>query len=85
MPTTTLFHSLARHFWFKSAYLALTEPVPAKIRNRAGQALDRDSRPRDPPHVVSWVDDERLLIEGADGPRPATVCGRRRSCSEPVS
>src|SRR5262249_17941267 len=37
MPTTLLFRSLARHFWFKSAYLTLTEPVPAKIRNRLGQ------------------------------------------------
>jgi glycine/D-amino acid oxidase-like deaminating enzyme len=24
-----------------------------------------------PAHIVRWVDDERLLIAGADGPRPA--------------
>jgi glycine/D-amino acid oxidase-like deaminating enzyme len=71
MPTATLTRSLARHFWFKSAYLALTEPVPAKIRNQMGK---RSMVMRDiatPPHVVRWVDDQRLLIEGADGPRPA--------------
>jgi glycine/D-amino acid oxidase-like deaminating enzyme len=70
MPTSMLFRSLARHFWFKSSYLALTDPVPAKIRNRLGKrsAVIRDAAV--PAHVVRWVDDERLLIAGADGPRP---------------
>ena len=70
MPTTLLFRSLARHFWFKSAYLTLTEPIPAKIRKPLGKraVVVRDTA--DPPHVVRWVDDERLLIAGADGPRP---------------
>jgi glycine/D-amino acid oxidase-like deaminating enzyme len=70
MPTSTLSRSLARHFWFKSAYLALTEPVSAKIRHQLGK---RSMVMRDiatPAHVVRWVDDQRLLIEGADGPRP---------------
>jgi glycine/D-amino acid oxidase-like deaminating enzyme len=71
MPTSMLFRSLARHFWFKSSYFALTDPVPAKIRNRLGRrsAVIRDTAT--PAHVVRWVDDERLLIAGADGPRPA--------------
>jgi glycine/D-amino acid oxidase-like deaminating enzyme len=70
MPTSTLFRSLARHFWFKSSYLALTDPIPAKIRNRLGKRsmVIRDTAA--PAHVLRWVDDERLLIEGADGPRP---------------
>jgi glycine/D-amino acid oxidase-like deaminating enzyme len=71
MPTSTLFGSLARHFWFKSAYLTLTEPVPAKIRNRLGKRSTVIRDAAEPPHVVRWVDDKRLLIEGADGPRPA--------------
>jgi glycine/D-amino acid oxidase-like deaminating enzyme len=71
MPTSVLFRSLARHFWFKSSYLALTEPIPAKIRHRLGKRrmVVRDMAA--PPHVVRWVDDERLLIEGADGLRVA--------------
>ncbi len=66
MPTA-LFKSLARHFWFKSTYLALTERVPAKIRERLG---NRDALVRDcavPPHIIRWVDDERVLVTGADG------------------
>jgi glycine/D-amino acid oxidase-like deaminating enzyme len=67
---TPLFKSLVRHFWFRSSYLALTEPVPAKIRRQlgTGASIVRDSA--DPPHVVRWVDDERLLVMGADGESP---------------
>jgi glycine/D-amino acid oxidase-like deaminating enzyme len=67
---TPLFKALVRHFWFRSSYLALTEPVPARIRRQlgTGASIVRDSA--DPPHVVRWVDDERLLVMGADGESP---------------
>ena len=67
---TPLCQSLARHFWFRSTYLALTERVPAAIRQRLGKraAVVRDSA--DPPHIVRWVDDERLLVMGADQEAP---------------
>ena len=67
---TALFKSLARHFWFKSAYLTLTAPVPAKIRQQLGrrQAVVRDAA--GPPHVIRWVDDHRLLTTGADTATP---------------
>jgi glycine/D-amino acid oxidase-like deaminating enzyme len=65
-----VFRSLARHFWFRSSYLALTEPVPAKIRQQLGKRMTvvRDSA--EPPHIVRWVDDERLLVVGADTESP---------------
>jgi glycine/D-amino acid oxidase-like deaminating enzyme len=65
MPTP-LFKSLVRHFWFRTAYLALTERVPAKVRQSIGRrdVLIRDAA--EPPHLVRWVDDERLLVSGAD-------------------
>jgi glycine/D-amino acid oxidase-like deaminating enzyme len=74
MPTA-LFKSLARHFWFKSTYLALTERVPARIRQRLGSrdALVRDCA--DPPHIIRWLDDERVLVTGADS---ETVPSRQR-------
>src|SRR5262245_40646415 len=70
MPTSTLFRSLARHFWVKNSYFALTEPIPGKIRNRLGEraAVVRDAA--EPAHVVRWVDDDKMLITGAAGPRP---------------
>lgn len=72
---TTLFKSLARHFWFRSAYLTLTAPVPSNVRKQLGRraAMVRDSA--DPPHLVRWLDDQRLLITGADA---ATVPPRQR-------
>jgi len=70
MPTATLFRSLARHFWFRSTYLAMTEPIPARVRQQLGR---RESTVRDsaePPHIVQWVDDDRLMICGADAEAP---------------
>jgi glycine/D-amino acid oxidase-like deaminating enzyme len=63
---TSLFASLARHFWYKSSFLALTDRVPAKVRPQLGRRamVVRDSAT--PAHVIRWVDDTRLLISGAD-------------------
>lgn len=63
---TMLFKSLRRHFWFRTTYLALTDPVHAKIRRQLGKrkTVVRDSA--DPYHVVRWLDDERLMVMGAD-------------------
>jgi glycine/D-amino acid oxidase-like deaminating enzyme len=69
MPTP-LFKALVRHFWYRSSFLALTARVPAKIRNQLGR---KTSVIRDlvaPPHVIRWVDDERLLVTGGDGESP---------------
>jgi glycine/D-amino acid oxidase-like deaminating enzyme len=65
MPTP-LFKSLARHFWFHNAFLTLTSPLPAKIRQQLGR---RETVVRDlarPPHIVRWVGEDRLLVTGAD-------------------
>jgi len=64
---TPLHRSLARHFWFRNTFFTLTSPLPAKIRQQLGQrdAVVRDSG--DPPHVIRWVGEDRILINGADG------------------
>lgn len=66
---TVLFKSLARHFRYRHSFLVLTERVPAKVRRQLGRGATvvRDSAA--PPHVIRWVDDERLLVAGADGQR----------------
>jgi glycine/D-amino acid oxidase-like deaminating enzyme len=63
---TSLIQSLARHFWYRTAYFALTARIPTKIRHLIGtrESVVRDSAA--PPHVVRWVHDEQLLITGAD-------------------
>jgi glycine/D-amino acid oxidase-like deaminating enzyme len=61
-----LFKSLRRHFWFRTTFMALTGRIPAKIRQQLGRrgAVVRDLAA--PPHLVRWVDDDRLLVAGAD-------------------
>ena len=68
---TPLFKALRRHFWFRHTYLALTARIPAKTLRALGQrqGVVRDSAT--PPHIVRWVDDERLLVMGADAEPPA--------------
>jgi glycine/D-amino acid oxidase-like deaminating enzyme len=63
---TMLFKSLRRHFWFKTTYSVVTERVPAKVRRQLGQrqAVFRDLAA--PPHTVRWLDEDRLMIVGAD-------------------
>ena len=72
------FKPLARHFQPRTAFLVLTEPVPAKLRKSLGSRdhLLRDGA--DPPHRIAWLDDERLLVSGADGGR---VTGRLRDAA----
>jgi glycine/D-amino acid oxidase-like deaminating enzyme len=63
---TALTSSLARHFRYRASYLALTDPLGARLRSHWA---DRASLLQDaaaPSHVVRWVDDERLLVCGAD-------------------
>ena len=69
MPTP-LFKALVRHFWFRSAFLAVTEPIPAALRRGLGR---RDMVVRDlatPAHVVRWIDEARLLVCGGDAETP---------------
>lgn len=67
---TPLFKALVRHFWFRTTYLAMTARIPAKIRQPLGsrRVVVRDSA--EPPHIVRWVNDERLLVMGADQQTP---------------
>ena len=66
-----LFESLPRHFWFRTTFVALTERIPAKMRRELGKrkTVVRDSA--DPHHIVRWLEDERLLVVGADVETPA--------------
>jgi glycine/D-amino acid oxidase-like deaminating enzyme len=63
---TRLYKGLIRHFWFKTSYLVLTQPIPATIRRSlgAGHAIVRDLA--DPPHIIRRVGEDRLLVSGAD-------------------
>lgn len=67
---TALHKALVRHFWYRASYAALTEPIPARIRRQIAARGSVLCDAADPPHVVRWVDDERLLITGAEQNAP---------------
>ena len=56
---TALFKTLARHFWYRSSFLTLTERVPAKVRQQLGlgAVVVRDSAL--PPHIIRWANDSQ--------------------------
>jgi glycine/D-amino acid oxidase-like deaminating enzyme len=66
----SLARSLARHFWFRSAYTAVTDRVPARIRHLLGHRASVVRDLSNPAHVIRWMDDDRLLVTGADTPAP---------------
>jgi glycine/D-amino acid oxidase-like deaminating enzyme len=63
---TPLFKPLVRHFWFRSAYLTITEALPAKVRQQMARpdVVIRDAG--EPAHVIRRVGDDRVLVCGAD-------------------
>ena len=65
---TPLFTSLARHFKYETTYLVLTDPVPAVVRKQMGRRSSTLRDLEEPPHVVRWLEDERLMIAGATAP-----------------
>jgi glycine/D-amino acid oxidase-like deaminating enzyme len=69
MPTP-LFKSLVRHFWFRSAYMTTTEPLPAKLRQQMARSETVIRDTAEPPHTIRWVGDDRVLVCGADTESP---------------
>lgn len=63
---TALFKPLARHVTPRTAFLVMTEPVPAKLRRSLGSRDHLLQDLAEPPHRIWWQDDERLLVGGAD-------------------
>jgi len=69
MPTP-LFKSLMRHFWFRSAYMTATEPLPAKLRQQMARSETVIRDTAEPPHTIRWIGDDRVLVCGADTDAP---------------
>ena len=67
---TPLFKSLVRHFWFRSAYMTTTEPLPAKLRQQMARSETVIRDAAEPPHTIRWIGDDRVLVCGADTESP---------------
>lgn len=60
--------SLRRHLRPRQAYAVVTERLPAAVRRELGarKAALRDAS--EPPHLLRWLDGERVLFAGAEQP-----------------
>lgn len=63
---TAEFKPLRRHFKRRTAYAAMTEPVPAAIRRQLFASTVAMSDVMTPRHRIRWTADARLLVTGAD-------------------
>jgi glycine/D-amino acid oxidase-like deaminating enzyme len=64
-----LFRSLARHLHAGERYLALTDRLPAPVRQQIGTRARVVADTESPAHLVRWTGDDRVIIAGADQPR----------------
>jgi glycine/D-amino acid oxidase-like deaminating enzyme len=66
--------ALRRHLHPRESYTAVSAPLPPKARKEVGQRTVVLRDRSEPPHFVRWLDDNRVLIAGADrDPVPARL------------
>jgi glycine/D-amino acid oxidase-like deaminating enzyme len=68
---TDLYRSLKRHVRSDDRYVVATERLPAPVRKQVFARVPVLTDTEVPPHLVRWRDDGRMIIAGADQPRPA--------------
>jgi glycine/D-amino acid oxidase-like deaminating enzyme len=69
---TDLFRSLKRHVRLDERYAVVTDRLPASLRKRINVRVPLVTDTETPPHLVRWMEDGRVVMAGADQPRPPT-------------
>ena len=69
---TDLYRSLQRHLRLDERYAVMTERLPATVRRHVTGSAPVITDSDAPPHVVTFRADGRVVIAGADQPRPAS-------------
>jgi glycine/D-amino acid oxidase-like deaminating enzyme len=64
--------ALRRHFQPRQACAVVTGTLPAAVRREVGKRTAALRDTNDPPHLLRWLEDDRVLFSGADqAPVPA--------------
>ena len=58
--------ALRRHFAPTQAWAVVTESLPAAVRRETGKRTTALRDMANPPHVLRWLKDDRVLFSGAD-------------------
>jgi glycine/D-amino acid oxidase-like deaminating enzyme len=66
---TELYRSLKRHVRSHERYVVLTERLPGRIRKQVQGSAPVIADTDAPPHLVTFRDDGRIVVAGADQPR----------------
>lgn len=64
--------ALRRHLHATETYAVVTEPLPAAVRRELGRRSAALLDSRQPPHLLRWLKDDRVLFAGADQPPGAS-------------
>ena len=67
---TDLFRSLKRHVRLDERYAVATDRLPGSLRKRINVSARIITDTDTPAHLVRWMEDGRVVIAGADQPRP---------------
>lgn len=60
--------ALRRHLRPVHSYCVVTEPLPAAVRRDVGQRTAALRDEAEPPHLLRWVKDDRVMFAGAEQP-----------------
>jgi glycine/D-amino acid oxidase-like deaminating enzyme len=58
--------ALRRHLHALHGYAVVTDPLVATVRREVGKRLAAIQDDAHPPHLVRWLKDDRVLVNGAD-------------------
>lgn len=67
---TDLHRSLKRHVRLDERYVVMTDRLTATVRKQIAASVRVITDNATPPHLLRWTDDGRVIIAGADQPRP---------------
>jgi gamma-glutamylputrescine oxidase len=69
--------ALRRHLEARHSYVVVTEPLPAGVRRAVGRRAAALQDANNPPHVLRWLKDDRVLFAGAGQPElPSRLRGK---------
>ena len=60
--------ALRRHFAPTQSYAVVTESLPAAVRKELGKRASALRDASEPPHLLRWLKQDRVLVSGADQP-----------------